>query len=143
VPRPSALRDLLIEERRRWRPVIAQIEAAHPLVDRSDNGEKGGRFVMSLCEGEMLWMKHKQTGEIEYFVVAKLDKPRSIVLVPHWDARAAGERKDAEGKKVSNSQRDQFAATPGDLKELAPPGEPHARKVRVSPLGQATVLEGD
>lgn len=143
VPRPSALRELDIEQRRRWRPIISRIEATYPLVDRTDNETKGGRFVMSLCEGEMLWMKHKQTGEPGYFVVAKLDKPRSIVLVPHWDARAAGERKDAEGKKVPNSKRDQFTATPGDLKELAPLGEPYARKVHVNPLGHPTVLEGD
>lgn len=111
------------------------VEAAHPLVDRADNDAKGGRFVMSLCEGEMLLMKHKGTGEVGYFVVAKLDKPQSLVLVPHWDARAAGERKDAEGKKVPDSKRDQFAATPSDLKSLAPPGRPHAIKVSVSPLG--------
>ncbi len=57
------------------------------------------------------------------------------MLVPHWDARAAGERKDAEGRKVLNSKRDQFSAMPNDLKNLAPPGRPHAVKVRVSPLG--------
>lgn len=148
VPKPGHFRRLKhtdreawARERSKWRPVIAAIEAAHPLVDRADNDE--GRFVMSLCEGETLWMKHKGTGEVGYFVVAKLDKPRSIVLVPHWDARAAGERKDAEGRKIPGSKRDQFAATPGDLKTLAPPGQPHARKVRISPLGAVTLLEGD
>ena len=56
---------------------------------------------MSICEGEMLMMKHKKRpDEIGYFVVAKLDKPQSIAPVPHWDARSATERKDAEGKKV-------------------------------------------
>lgn len=150
VPKPKFFRDLKQQnrdqwskEQRHWHPVIARIEAEHPLVDRTDNESKGGRFIMSLCEGEMIWLKHKQTGEVGYFVVAKLDKPRSIVLVPSWDARAAGERKDAEGKKVANSKRDQFAVTPSDLKELAPPDERHARKVRVSPLGQVTPLEGD
>jgi len=141
VPRPSALRKLSVEERRRWRPIISEIEAAHPMVDRNDTD--AGRFVMSLCEGEMLWMRHKKTGEEGYFVVAKLDKPQAIVLVPHWDARAAGERKDAEGKKVPHSKRDQFAATPSDLKNLAPDGQPHTRKVRVSALGEVTLLEGD
>lgn len=141
VPRPSALRKLSVEERRKWRPIISKIEAAHPMVDRNDTD--AGRFVMSLCEGEMLWMKHKKTGEEGYFVVAKLDKPQAIVLVPHWDARAAGERKDAEGKKVPHSKRDQFAATPSDLKTLAPEGQPHARKVRVSALGEVSLLDGD
>lgn len=141
VPRPSALRKLELAERRMWRPIISQIEAAHPMVVRNDTD--AGRFVMSLCEGEMLWMKHKKTGEEGYFVVAKIDKPQAIWLVPHSDARAAGERKDAEGKKVPHSKRDQFPATPRDLKALAPENQPHARKVRVSSLGEVVVLEGD
>lgn len=98
---------------------------------------------MSLCEGEMLLMKHKHTGEVSYFVVAKLDKPQSIVVVPHWDARSATARKDAEGKTVSDSKREQFAVTPTDLMTLAPPGHSHAVKVRVSPLGVVTELRGD
>jgi len=148
VPKPQYFRDLKRQdrsrwnaERERWRPVIRKIEAEHPLVDRSDNDD--GSFVMSLCEGETVWMRHKRTGEVGYFVVAKLDKPRSIVLVPHWDARAAGERKDANGNKIAGSKRDQFAATPADLGKLAPPGEPHARKVHVTPLGEVTVLDRD
>jgi hypothetical protein len=96
---------------------------------------------MSLCEGEMLMMKHKHTGEVGYFVVAKLDKPQSIVVVPHWDARAATERKDSYGRKVPNSKREQFAVTPADLKGLAPPGHDHAIKVRVSPLGEVVEVK--
>lgn len=136
VPRPDVFRGLPRAERARLMPVIRAIEKDYPLVDRSDDETKGGRFVMSLCEGETLLMKHKATGEVGYFVVAKLDKPQGIVLVPHWDARAAGERKDAEGKTVPDSKRDQFTATPTDLLKLAPPGRPHAVKVRVSPLGE-------
>jgi hypothetical protein len=82
-------------------------------------------------------------GPVSFFVVAKLDKPNRVVVVPHWDARKATERKDAEGIKVPNSKREQFTIAPADLKELAPPGEPHAIKVRVSPLGQMTRLERD
>ena len=147
VPRPSALRKLPVERRREWRPTISKIEAAHPIVDRTDIGT--ARFVMSLCEGEMLWMRRKPDNKGEapgaegYFVVAKMSEGEGIVLVPHWDARAAGERKDAEGKKVPHSKRDQFAATPSDLKTLAPDGQPHARKVRVSALGEVTLLDGD
>jgi len=149
VPSRDALRKLSEAERIRFTPIIRSIEETHPLVDRRDDDAKGGRFVMSLCEGEMLLMKRKPgkkeepPGAVGYFVIAKLDKPNGIVLVPHWDARAAGERKDSEGKKVSNSKREQFTVTPTDLKELAPPGEPHAIKVRVSPLGQLTRLEKD
>jgi hypothetical protein len=91
----------------------------------------------------MLLMKHKRTGEVGYFVVAKLEKPHSIVLVPHWDARSATGRKDADGKKVADSKRDQFSVTPTDLKKLAPPGHPHAVKLRVGPLGNVVPLEKD
>ncbi len=143
IPPPRKFRELERAERKRLRPILRQIEDAHPLVDRSDNPEKGGAFVMSLAEGEMVLMRHKQTNEVGYFVVAKLDKPQSIVLVPHWDARAAGARKDSAGNPVPDSNRDEFRATPSDLITLAPPGHPHAVKVRVSPLGKVTVLERD
>lgn len=147
IPKPSDFRKLPKAERARLRPILASIEKAHPLVNRNDNEALGGNFVMSLCEGEMLWMRHKDTDELGYYVVAKLDKPQNIVLVPHWDARAAGERKDSEGKPIPDSKRDQFSATPSDLATLAPPGhppsQPHALKVRVSPLGVVTILERD
>lgn len=143
IPKPKAFRELPKSERVRLKPILAGIEAAHPIVDRSDDPSKGGAFVMSLCEGEMLYMLHKVTRRPGYFVVAKLDKPRSIVLVPHWDARAAGERQDAEGRKVPDSRRDQFAVSPVQLKELAPPGHAHAQKVRVTPLGAVTFLDKD
>jgi len=143
IPKPDEFRKLPKAERRRHTPVLRAIEEAHPIVDRRDDEARGGRFVMSLAEGEMLHMKHKGTGEVGYFVVAKLDKPRTVVLVPHWDARAATERKDAEGNKVPDSKREQFSVTPSDLKALAPPGRDHAVKVRVSPLGVVTILEKD
>lgn len=143
IPKPNAFRRLPKVERAKHSEMLRAIDHAHPLVDRNDSDAKGGRFVMSLSEGEMLLMKHKETGDVGYFVIAKLDKPQSIVLVPHWDARAATGRKDAEGKKVDDSKREQFAVTPADLKALAPPGHPHAAKVRVSPLGEVTVLKRD
>lgn len=143
IPKPDEFRKLPKAERRRHTPVLRDIEQAHPIVDRRDDDARGGGFVMSLAEGEMLWMKHKESGEVGYFVVAKLDKPRSIVVVPHWDARAATERKNAEGEKVPDSKREQFAVTPSDLKALAPPGHDNAVKVRVSPLGVVTILERD
>jgi len=143
IPRPKELRTLPRADRARHNATMRAIEHAHPLVDRRDDAGLGGRFVMSLCEGEMLRMKHKHTGQEVYFVVAKLDKPQSIVLVPHWDARSATERKDAEGKKVPDSKREQFAITPRDLKGLAPESCDHALKVRVSSLGRITILEQD
>jgi CRISPR-associated endonuclease Csn1 len=143
IPKAADIRKLAPAEREKFNLALQQIELAHPLVDRSDDATKGGKFVMSICEGEMLLMKHKHTGKVGYFVVAKLDKPQSIVVVPHWDARAAGVRKDAEGKPVKDSEREQFAVTPNDLKALAPPGHEHAVKVRVNPLGKVTVLNRD
>lgn len=149
VPKPTDFRKLPKAERAKYRPLLREIEQAHPLVDRAHNDEDAGQFVMSLCEGEMLMMRRKPAGKgdppgpVGFFVVAKLDKPQGIVLVPHWDARAAGERKDAEGKRVPNSKREQFTVTPSDLQELAPPGKLHAVKVRVSPLGEITELVRD
>lgn len=143
VPRPADLRKLPKNDRRKFSALLRQIEHANPIVDRRDDHARGGRFVMSLAEGEMLCMKHKETGELGYFVVAKLDKPRSIVLVPHWDARAATERKDAQGNKVPDSKREQFSITPADFTPLAPPGRDHITKVRVSPLGFVTELPRD
>lgn len=163
IPKPTAFRALSQPERDRLSPILRSIELAHPIVDRRDDDSKGGCFVMSLCEGEMLFMKHKERDELGYFVVAKLDKPNRIIVVPHWDARAAGERKDAEGNKVPDSKRESIALTPSDLLTLAPPcyptrsgkpptrpggspwpdAPPHALKVRVSALGVVTVLDRD
>lgn len=143
IPPLAELRELPKSQRSRFAPAIRAVENAHPLVDRSENPEEGGRFVMSLCEGETLLMKHKHTEQVGYFVVAKLDKPNKVVLVPHWDARPAKERKDSEGNKVRNSKRDQVTVTPGDLAKLAPADHPHAVKVRVSRLGEVTILNRD
>lgn len=143
VPPFKELKKMSPAERRKHSPAIRAAEKANPLVDRSDNPEKGGRFVMSLCEGETLWMLHKQTKAMGFFVVAKLDTDRQFIVVPHWDARAAGLRKDSDNKPVPYSMREQFPVTPSDLLALAPPGEPHARKVRVSVLGEVTLLDGD
>lgn len=125
------------------RATLRSIDVAHPIVARHDDEVLGGRFVMSLSEGEMLYMKHKDTGELGYYVVAKLDPPSSVVLVPHWDARAATARKDADNNKVPHSEREQFSISPSDLAELAPPGKPHAQKVRVTPLGEVIPLDRD
>lgn len=155
VPKPDVFRDPKTPKaerealRRRWGPVIRAIEAEHPIVDRRDSDELGGAFVFSLAEGEMVRMTHKKTREPGYFVVAKLDKPASVVLVPHWDARSAGERKDSSGKKVTDSKRDQFSATAEDLRTLGVHSDthgvhdPHAVKVRVSALGKVVTLDCD
>jgi CRISPR-associated endonuclease Csn1 len=143
VPSPGSLRKLRGTDREKYKSIMRQIDKAYSVVNRTDDDAKGGTFVMNLAEGETVFMKHKHSDEIGYFVVAKLDKPQSIVLVPHWDARSATPRKDPEGIKVPDSKRDQFAITPSDLKSLAPPGQAHAIKVRVSPIGVVTELTLD
>ena len=105
-------------------------------------------FIMSLCEGETLLIRQKMAdGEIveqpSYFIVAKLEKPQRVVLVPHWDARAATERKDNEGNKIPNSSRDSFSIVPSDLENLTPREGELATKVLVSPLGDVMPLLRD
>ncbi|MCB9848494.1 MAG: HNH endonuclease [Phycisphaeraceae bacterium] len=143
VPSLKHLRKMPREKRCQWRSVVAKIEQEHSIVDRSEDQAKGGAFVMSCCEGETLYMKDKRTGELGYFVVAKLDKPQSIVVVPHWDARPATKRKGMDGAAIASSDRNQFTVTPTGLKDLAPPGHEHTVKVRVSPLGDIQILEND
>jgi hypothetical protein len=147
IPRPSEFKNLSRAEKDRLRPVIREIESSHPIVDRRDDDSKGGAFVMSLCEGETLLMRSKlpggEIGPTGFFVVAKLEKPNAVVLVPHWDARSATERKDADGKPVAGSQREQFSMVPSDLPILAPEGAPLPIKVAVDPLGSPSRLTGD
>jgi CRISPR-associated endonuclease Csn1 len=156
VPKPQVFKDATLTRdqrqalRDRWGPVIRAIEAEHPIVNRRDrtptpgDTDSGGRFIMSRAEGEMVRMRDKATNEPGYFVVSSVNsEKRQVVLVPHWDARAAGGRKDAEGKPVSDSQRHSFSVTAGDLHTLSVAGDPHAVKVRVSALAGVTVLDRD
>ncbi len=147
IPRPSDFKKLNGETKDRLRPIIRTIEADHPIVDRRSDDSKGGSFVMSLCEGETLFMRPKlaggEIGPAGYYVVAKLDKPNVVVFVPHWDARSASERKDADGKSVTGSRREQFSIVPSDLPMLAPDGSTLPIKVAVDPLGTASPMHRD
>lgn len=147
IPKPIVFRALSRAARNRMSPAIREIEMAHPIVDRRDDDSKGGAFVMSLCEGETLFICQKmpggEIGRAGYYVVAKLDKPQSVVLVPHWDARAATARKDSEGKAIPDSEREQFSIVPSDLKTYSPEEKSLAVKVLVSPLGEITRLRRD
>jgi len=106
------------------RRVRLQKQAA---VDASDRN--GQRFIISLAEGEMLHMRHPETGQPGFFVVFKIDKG-AIHFVHHWDARPA---KAKEGQK---SREDVGGGiTPTALKELGPTqGEP-PYKVQVDAIG--------
>lgn len=142
VPDGKRLRELPRAKRRAFSRTIAEIEALYPIVDRRDD-PKRGRFVMSVSEGEMLWMRHKITKEVGYFVVAKLDDSNKFQVIPHWDARPSKPRKDENKKAIEGSARELIAISLADLKDLAPPGHEHVRKVRVSPLGDITLLDRD
>lgn len=103
-------------------------------VNRSDT--RDGTFVISLAEGETVHMKHPKTGAPGYFVVFKLDKPRTIWLTHHWDARPS------KGTDQQEAREEMRVAAPG-LRALEPqPGQP-PYKVRVSPLGEVTPLHHD
>ncbi len=142
IPNARELRRLSEGERARLTARARDVERTNPIVDRRDHSD-GGKFIMSLCEGETLLMKDKRTGKVGYFVVAKLDPNTRIMLVPHWDARSATARKDADLRDVPDSEREQLSVTPDDLRNLAPPGRPHAIKVRVTPLGTVMELAND
>ncbi len=120
--------------------VRARIEKVDP-VDRTDDPQRGGRFVMSLSEGETVYMRHKETGEPGFFVVFKLDKPHTIQFKNHWDARRAKGEKDESGILLSNSQRDAMPVSAVQLKDLAPLGEATPIKVIVDPLGRVHRVE--
>lgn len=100
-------------------------------IDRSDNPALGGRFVMSLAEGESFYMRHANTGEPGYFVVFKLDKPATAHFKHHCDARRATGEKDVDGKEIPHSRREGFSVPASKLKQLAPPGEKSPIKVTV------------
>jgi hypothetical protein len=107
-------------------------------VDRTDG--EGQRFIMSIAEGETLHMRHPKTGEAGHFVVFKLRKPNRIYLTPHWDARPAAARKDATGRDIPKTKREEVSILASRLEALGPsPGHP-PRKVRVRPLGDLTEL---
>lgn len=118
-----------------------RLSAGRSLVDRSFDEARGGRFVMSLAQGDTVLMRSKEGNQIGYFVVFKLDKPQTIQFKRHWDARKATGEKDEEGRLLPDSKRDEMPVTAAQLKVLAPPGEATPIKVAVDPLGGVRRLE--
>jgi CRISPR-associated endonuclease Csn1 len=144
VPTLDQFKRLSRQERKNHQPALRAAELSHPIIDRRDDPERGGQFLMSLSEGETLWMKHKLAKQLGYYIVAELEKAKKrIVLVPHWDSRKAGGRKDSENRPVAQSKRDEFTISPSEFRTLAPPGRDYITKVRVSPLGNVSILEKD
>ncbi|MCK4341413.1 MAG: hypothetical protein KAY37_06790 [Phycisphaerae bacterium] len=142
VPSSTVLRRLSKPERANFKPIISRINGQFPIVDRSDNDD--GRFVMSLAEGETVYMRHPKTGEPGYFVVFKLDKPRTIHFQHHWDARSASGRKDEGGARIPGSKREDVPVSAPDLKrKCSLDDDTPPYKVQVSPLGEIRKLEQD
>ncbi len=122
-------------------------------VDRSDDPTKGGAFIMSLSEGEMVYCREwepkkgkvlgKAIGPPTYWVVFKLDKPHTIQFKHHWDARRAKGEKDEDGNLIVGSKREPMPISVSDFIKLAPPGLEAPVKVKVDVLGQATVIDRD
>jgi CRISPR-associated endonuclease Csn1 len=110
-------------------------------VDRMDNPQLGGNFVMSLSEGETVYMRHKETNEVGYFVVVKLTKPNICEFKWHWDARRATGQKDLTGRLLADSVRHTFEVAAPQLAILAAPGELTPIKVSVSPVGNISRIE--
>ena len=105
------------------------------IVDHSDDPAKGGKFIMSLSEGETVCMRRKDADECGHFVVYTLEKPQTIFFKWHWDARRAKGEKDANGNLILESVREAIPVTASELRDLAPPGESAPFKVHVDPLG--------
>lgn len=107
-------------------------QGRQPMVQR-DHGP-GERFVMSLAEGETVFMKsppmkRTKAEEYDYFVVAKIDE-NNVHFIHHTDARPATAKKNPKtGLKEEPSERIPLSAR--QLQQLTLPGGEPPRKVRV------------
>ncbi len=128
--------------------VVSMFQAAHrthlPNHQSVDRSNQGGRFIMSLAEGETIYLKHKKTSESGFYVIFKLAKsPPAIFLKHHWDARRDKGEKTNDGKLIEGSKRENMDVSPSQLRDLAPPGYDHPVKVLVNPIGEISELHGD
>jgi CRISPR-associated endonuclease Csn1 len=136
IPSSGKLRQLSKAHREKFRSIIGDINQRFQIVNRSPNDN--GTFVMSLAQGEMIYMKHPTTGVLDYFVIFKIDKSGRVHFAHHWDARLSNPREDQERNKIPDTQREDIdnGIVPDTLKILGPePGQP-PYKVQVGPLGQ-------
>jgi hypothetical protein len=87
---------------------------------------------MALCRGDALYMQDPETGEADYFVVAKIN-PGSVELLHHADARPDNPKPGQEKRRLINK-------SPEHLRQLAPAEGAPPQKVEVGPLGDVTPL---
>jgi CRISPR-associated endonuclease Csn1 len=131
----------LEEEKREIADAIRRVQSENPLVDRRT--DERGAFVMSLAEGETVWMKHPETKFPGYFVVFEIPPTKRVGFIHHTDARKEMGIKDDANNVIVGSKRDGFNVSPSDLQTLGVEPFKHPVKVRIDPLGQAHVLEQD
>ncbi len=121
---------------------VYEVKQKLPPVNRADDANLGGKYIMSLALGETVYMLHKDTKLPGYYVVMELVKDRrEIKFKAHWDARRDSGEKDDSQKLILGSKREEIVVSALALKELAPPGFSTPVKIQVDPLGQWQVLE--
>lgn len=103
-------------------------------VNREDTPD--GKFVMSLSIGEMVYMKQRDTKELDYFVIFKIDGTGSIHFTAHWDA---GRSKATE----KCAARQDIPLSAAQMQKLGAEPYTHPQKVRVGPLGDIKKLYRD
>ncbi|RLC36192.1 type II CRISPR RNA-guided endonuclease Cas9, partial [candidate division Kazan bacterium] len=118
----------------RVKPSKASGRKPQPMVNRKDNPD--GKFVMSLSIGEMVYMKHPDTKEPDYFVVFKIDGTGRIHFTPHYDA---GRSKATE----TCAARQDIPLSARQLQELGVEEGKGSYKVWVGPLGDIKKLNRD
>jgi len=113
-----------------------------PAVNREDTAK--GRFIMSLSIGEMIYMKHPETEEPDYFVVFKIDGNGTIHFTPHWDG---GKDKATEKCPAREDIKKLGSKTgglkPSDIQNFGVEESKKPQKVWVGPLGEVKILERD
>lgn len=130
------------EEKETISKALRLVYDEYPLVDRRDNEKE--KFVLSLAMGETVWMKHPETKLPGYFVVFKIDSNR-VHFIRHTDARKDKGIRDNATQVLPGSQREDIGGgiAPSKLRALAVEPFTYPVKVRINPLGEATVIERD
>jgi CRISPR-associated endonuclease Csn1 len=120
----------------RVRPANSSMQRPQSAVNHED--AKDSKFVMSLSIGEMVYMKHPETGKADYFVVFKIDGTGTVHFAPHWDAGRAEAKEKYPAREDVNG-----GLTAGQLQELGAEQGKSPQKVWVGPLGDVKVLRRD
>ena len=109
---------------------------------------KGKKFVMSLAEGEILYMKspmakikRTKVKDVDYFVVVKIDE-KKVYFTHHTDARPAQGRKNPRTGKTGDV-RDMFDMSANQLHDAGPEPDKPPIKVRIDLFGNVRALCND